>query len=539
MQNRKSIPMITVAVSCIVILLAQGNIEKVYALSSQDVTLTTLNNKCVDKGSSVYYFVVEACQGGSLSSANLERYKFADNSLVNTIAIKSLRGNITAGITTVSSGNNGVIGAVKCFGNYCWITRTGTVVDQLQKWNTVTGLPVNYKNYTVNKLDVNALVIGTNELWGAVNCAAGAEHQATAWTTSDNMNQTKQIGTCAGAVNTMNPAPNQVDLCYDCGGSSGMNRVVYGAIGSGGNNVLHVFDGTGLTRNCASSLTNSDTVFSRASIAYLGNSINKFAIARTGNDVLIINNNDLCTVYTTITSTELGSPANYIRGIDVNIHNGQWMVYHSSSTLAKVAVMDLSSLSNLHNLVITLAGVGSGMETNSFFATDSSTLVIRNKVFETTTSDTARMWTLDDTGTNPSESSTTDFCAIAGNENLLTCRLNEINNNALAMASQTFGNSTNDLFVQIGLVPEGSDIRTNGVGYILVAVGLGLLIAIFFLASQGELGKIPTFVWVLGALVVVGMFAAFQIIDATFFIITILIIIALASAKILSALERF
>ena len=107
------------------------------------------------------------------------------------------------------------------------------------------------------------------------------------------------------------------------------------------------------------------------------------------------------------------------------------------------------------------------------------------------------------------------------------------------MASQSFGNSTNDLFVQIGLVPEGSDIRTNGVGYILVAVGLGLLIAIFFLASQGELGKIPTFVWVLGALVVVGMFAAFQVIDPTFFIMAILVIIALASAKILSALERF
>jgi hypothetical protein len=271
-------------------------------------------------------------------------------------------------------------------------------------------LPVNYKNFTANKLNVNALVIGTNELWSAVGCPASAENQATAWDTTDNIGQIKQIGTCAGAVNTMNPNPNQVDLCYDCGGTSGKNRVVYGAQGSGGNNVIHVFDGTGLTRNCASSLTNSDTVSSRASLAYLGNSIDKFAIGRTGNDVLIVNNNDLCTVNTTITSAELGS-SNFIRGIDVNVHNSQWMVYYGSAgTIAKVAVMDLSTLANLHSLQQTLTANGAGMETNSFFATDSNLTVLKNKVFVTDTTSTGRMWVLDAQGGSNIPAGETKVC---------------------------------------------------------------------------------------------------------------------------------
>jgi hypothetical protein len=134
---------------------------------------------------------------------------------------------------------------------------------------------------------------------------------------------------------------------------------------------------------------------------------------------------------------------------------------------------------------------------------------------------------------------TEEFCNDLANAEILICRLQEIEGGALGSASQSFGNSTNDIFVQIGLVEEGSDIQTNGVGYMLVALGLALMIVMFYLGSGGELGKIPTFVWVLGALMVVGGLTGFGFVDSTFFIIAILVIIALASTKILSALERF
>lgn len=132
-------------------------------------------------------------------------------------------------------------------------------------------------------------------------------------------------------------------------------------------------------------------------------------------------------------------------------------------------------------------------------------------------------------------------CTLPENENILTCRLNSIGGNELASYSDligtSFGNGTNNIFVQLGLVEEGSDIRTNGVGYGMTLVGLGLMIVMFYLGSGGQLNRIPTFVWFLGTLAVIGISTGFGFVDPLWLIISILVIIALASAKILSTLE--
>lgn len=125
----------------------------------------------------------------------------------------------------------------------------------------------------------------------------------------------------------------------------------------------------------------------------------------------------------------------------------------------------------------------------------------------------------------------------ASNPETLRCRLAELEGNALGSASESTATSLNNMFVQIGLVEEGSDITTNGVGYMIVVVLMGIMVAMFALASNMELNRIPTFVWFLGALAILGASAGFGVVDATFFIIGILVIIALASAKILSTLE--
>ena len=133
-----------------------------------------------------------------------------------------------------------------------------------------------------------------------------------------------------------------------------------------------------------------------------------------------------------------------------------------------------------------------------------------------------------------------EFCQIPANENLLRCRLLNDGGQLASfsdLVGQSFGNSTNNLFVQLGLVEEGSDIKTNGVGYGFLVVGLGLLTAILFLASGGDLHRIPTFVWFIGALGVVGMIVGFGFLDSVFFIVAILVVIALATGKILQTLE--
>jgi hypothetical protein len=109
----------------------------------------------------------------------------------------------------------------------------------------------------------------------------------------------------------------------------------------------------------------------------------------------------------------------------------------------------------------------------------------------------------------------------------------------LGSASQLVSTSVQNIAEQIGLVAEGSDIQTNGLGYFMVVIGMALMIVMFYLGSGGELGKIPTFVWMLGALGVLGAFAGFGFVDITFFIVSILVIIALSSIKVVSSLERF
>lgn len=131
-------------------------------------------------------------------------------------------------------------------------------------------------------------------------------------------------------------------------------------------------------------------------------------------------------------------------------------------------------------------------------------------------------------------------CTLEENAQKLICRL-EAQGGQLPtfsdLVGQTFGNSTNNIFVQLGLVPAGSNIQTNGVGYGLTLVGLGIMISMFALASGMELNRIPTFVWFLGTLAVIGLSTGFGFVEPLWLIISILVIIALASAKILSTLE--
>jgi hypothetical protein len=58
------------------------------------------------------------------------------------------------------------------------------------------------------------------------------------------------------------------------------------------------------------------------------------------------------------------------------------------------------------------------------------------------------------------------------------------------------------------------------------------VIGIFWVASRGDLGSIPTFIWFIVTLAIIGVMTAFSWINPTILIIAIIAIIALATAKV-------
>jgi len=115
-------------------------------------------------------------------------------------------------------------------------------------------------------------------------------------------------------------------------------------------------------------------------------------------------------------------------------------------------------------------------------------------------------------------------------------------NSGLTGASNLLNQSGTNILCQIGLLActQGSDgnftannsnIKTNGVGYLLVAIAIAIFVGILWVASRGQLTEIPTFVWFIGTIAIVGTITAFGWIDPTFLIITIITIVAFAVAK--------
>lgn len=148
---------------------------------------------------------------------------------------------------------------------------------------------------------------------------------------------------------------------------------------------------------------------------------------------------------------------------------------------------------------------------------------------------------ISDTTSAPSEDPNAEFCADPANANILTCRLDDIP--PITGASELLNQSSTNIICQIGLIeciqdengnftPVNGDIKTNGVGYILLVITFGVVISIMWLASGGRLNDIPTFIWFIITLSILGVFVGFDWLDITFLLVGIIAIIALAVARI-------
>lgn len=134
-------------------------------------------------------------------------------------------------------------------------------------------------------------------------------------------------------------------------------------------------------------------------------------------------------------------------------------------------------------------------------------------------------------------------CALPANAHTLLCALhNQGGAGALTGASVLVDQSGTNIMCQVGLlectrdasgnfVPTNPDTKTNGVGYILTIVAMGVFVGILWVASRGDLTSIPTFIWFIGTLAILGTATAFEWIDPTFLIIGVFAILGLAVAK--------
>lgn len=118
-------------------------------------------------------------------------------------------------------------------------------------------------------------------------------------------------------------------------------------------------------------------------------------------------------------------------------------------------------------------------------------------------------------------------------------------NTFIARAGKNVTSIGNDLLCQIGVLADSDfdgtcdnyDVKTNGVGYLLIILLFGFMIAMFAVAKLKTHLSIPEWLWIVGTFAVLGAGIGLQWIDTTLFIIGCVIVAGMASFRIYSAIQ--
>lgn len=245
-------------------------------------------------------------------------------------------------------------------------------------------------------------------------------------------------------------------------------------------------------------------------------------VADSSNALKIIS--PACSITNTVTGF---GESNYNIGVELDVSRDEIYIATSSATTTKLVVLDYTSLVKNYEY----ASIGTSFR--DYMVYDSVNKVV---AIASSSGDLIRLIALDAFGGEGIVGGID--CSIPANANILTCRLATIGNTPLAGASQTIGESSTDISCQIGFiactngVPNNPDIRTNGIGYVIVAVALGVFVGLLWVASRGDLMSIPNFVWMVGTIAIIGVITAIEYVDPTFLIISIIVVIALAAMKV-------
>lgn len=324
--------------------------------------------------------------------------------------------------------------------------------------------------------------------------------------------------------------------------------VVTGGLSAGSQSELIIYSLATLATNCQVSIPNVDLGIDLAVNYEEADSVNNKIYVSADQGVVYIFN-DSCVLQDTITSGETGLTSD-IRFIEYD--SGRVFMQESGANafISQMLVNSTGHIIDTDNTIYSpLPNVAQNVF-DSIFTTltlDNMVLLSGNGVlWFPYTGSQQEIGILIFSGTggggspvNPLE----EFCAEVANQGLLKCVLfNNGSSGGLTGTSTLLNQSATNIVCQVGILsctqdddgnftPENPDIKTNGVGYLYTVIAFGIMIGIFWVASRGDLVNIPTFVWFIGTIGLLGALTAMNVIDPTFLIIGVVTIVAFAVAK--------
>jgi hypothetical protein len=486
-MEKSSIPIIAIAVFMCVILLAQNNLEKAFALTTWNTALLTDPTSLVYSSSFQRWIVIHT--GGVIDTINPATHARTTITLPTSI-------------TRIYQPSIG------CPANYCVVVQDGTgSSDRVLTINPITGAIITNTTTGISGLSTvqNGNTVMPNGYYIGV-CTVGTARVARS---IDGIQYGVCGGSTMGAQNILNSASGTTKTAFINDGAS----------------AVQVWDNTALTLTCSvavSAGTGGEVVYysSNFYVVISTTTINKYAESN-------------CAAGTGITGTSLTTQ---FQGLRYNTGRDEFYVL-STTTLA---VMNLSS-SNISTLLYTvdLGSSNSGKQTM-----DVNTAGEQVARSSTTGSGFVYGVNLNDNNNGLAGETGNDFCDQPENANILIC-VNGGDGTLGSAGAFIIGNTTNGTGVlgigcSLGFVDcvSDPDPQTNGLGLLIFLASLLLIVGFFYATMGYGAFSIHPFIWVLIIIVDAAFFTLTGIIDPVFLILAIIAIIALAAPRLKDVISR-
>lgn len=306
------------------------------------------------------------------------------------------------------------------------------------------------------------------------------------------------------------------------------------------NTEAYLFQSLGGTITLTDDLTGWTSLASNRWVKYTGQTGNVFTIwtgSLTGNVIQVATvdfspntwSSGITTVPSQADAVEALAVGIYMFTIDDTDENV--LIYDWREEQPSVA---LANLSDASFIVSSTSGFSSGSDNESLLVASSITDTGRYYVISSIVIDGVDC--CEEGGGFPDPGSTGGVdCSLPENFNILICRITTSTGggpSTLPRVGILIFTQTENLLCSV--LPIADADCSSAVGWLYTLVAFGVFGSMLFVASKGQLLQIPSFIWIIGSIGILALAGLFQWIDATAIIIGVLVIIALASSKILS-----
>lgn len=496
MENKKqNIPLIALAVFSIALLFSIDfhNVNALIGVTAVTAYSDSISEHATGYLSTEQIYCIDYLNGG--------------NTEWNARCINAITGDSYSNITISTSGNTVFSNSdLACFSAYdsCFDTaNAGASGFRIAYWNALTSTGAVYTNTTYTNCPATSQASGGGVVYMTISDSGGCPFSGY-YSYNPSAVLLGSGARITPIVASVSIGANSIDACYMGGYYYSIRQV---------QNVVDKFNVATQAITTSASLGNTpahiicDSVNSRLYVS-----------STTGNFVKLVDASDLSI---DATSGSLTSAAT------MRLFGGQVFVQTSSTSAATI----------LNPTTLATVGTVSGFSAAPLFLTSAG----NSTRFNAQSNGVQFLISGFTDGDVEEPTAEEEFCLQPENVNLLRCRLED--NGALTGSSNLLNQSGTNIVCMIGLLtctqgedgnftPDNPDIQTNGVGYLYTIVALGIFVGILWVASRGQLSEIPTFIWFIGTLAILGAMTAFSYIDPTFLIIGAIAVIALAVAKV-------